>query len=136
MNSNLSTEFQQFHSYIRHKFSANKLKKLDSVILKKVIVEDYIECAFHKLQSWTPFSQMKRIKKSKQNDDERLEFLSLRMIEAYLLRQINFKDLIKDVANKKCRIKLFRALFWFFFKYWQHWLLLKDTFVSISVCID
>jgi hypothetical protein len=53
----------------------------------------------------------KRIKKSKQNNDERLEFLSLRMIEADLLRQINFKDLIKDVANKKCRRKLFRTLF-------------------------
>jgi phosphopantetheine adenylyltransferase len=46
---------------------------------------------------------MKHIKKSKQNNDERLEFLSLRMIEADSLRQINFKDLIKDVANKKCR---------------------------------
>jgi hypothetical protein len=38
---------------------------------------------------------MKRIKKSKQNNDERLEFLSLRMIEADLLYQINFKDLEK-----------------------------------------
>ena len=60
---------------------------------------------------------MKRIKKSKQNNDERLEFLSLRMIEADSLRQINFKDLIKDVANKKCRRTFFRALFLFFFKY-------------------
>jgi phosphopantetheine adenylyltransferase len=48
--------------------------------------------------------------KSKQNNDERLEFLSLRMIEADSLRQINFKDLIKDVANKKCRRTFFRAL--------------------------
>ena len=27
LNSNLSTEFQQFHSYIRHRFSATKAEK-------------------------------------------------------------------------------------------------------------
>ena len=32
------------------------------------------------------------------------------MIEADLLRQINFEDLIKDFAiNKKCRRKLFKV---------------------------
>ena len=37
---------------------------------------------------------------------ERLESLSLLMIEADLLRQINFEDLIKDFANTKCSRKL------------------------------
>jgi hypothetical protein len=56
----------------------------------------------------TSRNTMKRIKKSKQNNDERLEFLSLRMIEADSLRQINFKDLIKDVANKnRCSVWIF-----------------------------
>jgi hypothetical protein len=40
---------------------------------------------------------------------ERLEFWSLFIIEADLLRQINFVDLIKDFANKKCRGKLFKV---------------------------
>jgi hypothetical protein len=40
---------------------------------------------------------------------ERLESLSLLMIETDLLRQINFEDLIKDFANKKCRRKLFKV---------------------------
>jgi hypothetical protein len=31
------------------------------------------------------------------------------MIEADLLCQINFEDLIKDFANKKCRRKLFKV---------------------------
>jgi len=39
---------------------------------------------------------------------ERLESLSLLMIEADLLRQIDFEVLIKDFANKKCRRKLFK----------------------------
>jgi hypothetical protein len=37
---------------------------------------------------------------------ERLESLSLLMIETDLLRQINFEALIKDFANKKCKRKL------------------------------
>jgi len=55
------------------------------------------------------FSQMKRIKNPNRTTmrRERLEFWSLLMIEADLLRQINFEDLIKDLANKKCRRKLF-----------------------------
>ena len=39
---------------------------------------------------------------------ERQASLSLLMIEADLLRQINFEDLIKDFANTKCRRKLFK----------------------------
>jgi DNA (cytosine-5)-methyltransferase 1 len=57
------------------------------------------------------FSQMKRIKNPNRTTmrQERLEFLSLFIIEADLLRQINFVDLIKDFANKKCRRKLFKV---------------------------
>ena len=55
------------------------------------------------------FSQMKRIKNLNGTTmrQERLESLSLLMIEADLLGQISFGDLIKDVANKKCRRKFF-----------------------------
>ena len=47
----LSTELQQFYSYIqviRHKFSATKAAKarFSHAELYKVIVEDNIECAF------------------------------------------------------------------------------------------
>ena len=40
---------------------------------------------------------------------EMLESFSLLMIEGDLLRQINFEDLIKGFANKKCMIKLFKV---------------------------
>ena len=40
---------------------------------------------------------------------EKLESLSLPMIETDLLGKNNFDDLIKDFANKKCRRKLFKV---------------------------
>jgi hypothetical protein len=51
---------------------------------------------------------MKRIKNPNRTmmRQERLAFLSLLMIEEDLLRQINFEDLIKEFANRKCRRKL------------------------------
>jgi DNA (cytosine-5)-methyltransferase 1 len=57
------------------------------------------------------FPQMKRIKNPNRTTmrQERLEFLSLLMSEADLLRQINFEDLIKYFANKKFRRKLFKV---------------------------
>jgi hypothetical protein len=116
LNSNLSTEFHQFHSY-------NKLQRLDSVMVNKIFVEDNIECAFPnvdislrifltlmvtKCTTECSFSQMKgiQIQNRTMTRQKRLESLSLLMIEADLLRQINFEDLIKDFANKKCRRKL------------------------------
>ena len=65
-----------------------KLQLLDSVILNKVIIEDNIECAFSNVEislriyltlmvtnckTERSFSQIKRIKKSKQNNDETRE---------------------------------------------------------------
>ena len=102
-----------------------KLQKLDSVMQNKVIVEDNIECAFPNIEislrifltlmitnctTERSFSQMKRIKNPNRTTmrQERLESLSLLMIEADLLRQINFEYLIKAFANKKCRRKLFK----------------------------
>ena len=47
LKRNLSTELKQFHSYIFNiNLAQQKLQKLDSVLLNKVIVEDNIECAF------------------------------------------------------------------------------------------
>ena len=84
-----------------------KLQKLDSVMQNKVIVEDNIECAFLNVEislcifltlivtnctTERSFSQMKRIKNPNRTTmrQERLESLSLLMIEVDLLRQINF----------------------------------------------
>jgi hypothetical protein len=93
-----------------------KLQKLDSVMLNsyKVFVEDNMKCAFPNVEislcifltlmvTNCSFSQMKHIKNPNRTTmkQERLESLSLLMIEADLLCQINFEDLIKDFANKK-----------------------------------
>ena len=84
LNSNLSTELQQFHFYIRHKFSATKAEKA-RFSPAEVIVEDNIEYAFPSVEislrifltlmvtnckTKRSFSQMKRIKKSKPNNNE------------------------------------------------------------------
>jgi len=47
-NSNLSAELQQFHLYVRHKFSAtNNVKtRFSHAELYKIILEDNIECVF------------------------------------------------------------------------------------------
>jgi DNA (cytosine-5)-methyltransferase 1 len=57
------------------------------------------------------FSQMKRIENPKRTTmrQERMEFLSLLMIEAELLRQIIFGFNQTHFANKKCRRKLFKV---------------------------
>ena len=86
-------------------------------MLKKEIVEDYIECAFPNVEislrifltlvtnckTERSFSQMKRIKNPHRTTmrQERLEFLYLLMIEADLMCQIIFEEIIKDFANKK-----------------------------------
>jgi hypothetical protein len=44
------------------------------------------------------------------------EYLSLLMMAADFLHQINFEDLIKDFSLKKCRRKLFKVLFCFVFE--------------------
>ena len=47
-NSNLLTELQQFHSYIRHELSATKSgnTRFTHAELYKVMVKNNIECAF------------------------------------------------------------------------------------------
>ena len=47
-NSNFSAELQQFHLYVRHKFSAteNVKTRFSHAELYKIILEDNIECAF------------------------------------------------------------------------------------------
>jgi hypothetical protein len=93
-------------------------------MLNKVIVEDNIECAFPNLEislrifltlmvtnctTERPFSQMKRIQNPNRTTmrQERLVYVFLLMIETGMLCQIDFEDLIKDFANKKCSRKLF-----------------------------
>jgi hypothetical protein len=63
---------------------------------------------------------MKRIKKiqteHRWDKSVLFEYLSLLMMEADFLHQINFEDLIKDFALNKCRKKLFKVLFCFVFE--------------------
>lgn len=128
LNSNLSSELQHFHSYVRRKFGATKDVKarFSHADLYKVIVEDNIECAFPNVEislrifltlmvtncaTERSFSQLKHIQNPNRTTmrQERLESLFLLMIEADLLRQINFEDLIKDFARKKSRRKHFKV---------------------------
>ena len=56
------------------------------------------------------FSQLKYIKNPYRTtmQQDRLNSLSLLSIESDLLRQISYKDIIKDFAIKKSRKKLFK----------------------------
>ncbi|XP_038637303.1 zinc finger MYM-type protein 1-like [Scyliorhinus canicula] len=126
-NSNFSAELQQFHSYVRHKFSATKNVKtrFSHAELYKIIVEDNIECAFPNVDigfrifltlmvtncsAERSFSQLKYIKNPIRTTMQqgRLDALSLLSIEADVLHKISFEDLIKDFAIKKSRRKLFK----------------------------
>ena len=116
-----TVSYQLSFSSFTHIFDMNLvLQKLDSVMLNsKVILEDNFECAFPGIEisllflklmvtnctTERSFSQMKHIKNSNRTTmrQERLESLSLLIIEADLLCKVNFEDLIKDFANKKCR---------------------------------
>lgn len=125
--TNFSTELQQFHSYVRRKFSATKIVKTNFSHgeLYKIIVEDNIACAFPNVDiglrifltlmvtnctAERSFSRLKHIKNPNRTimRQDRLDALALLSIEADLLRQINFEDLIKDFAMKKCRRKVFK----------------------------
>ena len=102
-----------------------KLKKLDSVMLNKVIVEYNIyECAFPnveislriffningpKLQNWAPILSNEGIKNPNRTmRQERLESLSLFMIEAVCCTKLTLRIKLK-IANKKFRRKLFKV---------------------------
>ena len=110
LNSNLSTALQQFHSYIRYKFSATKATKtrFSHGELYKVIVEDNIESAFPNVKislrifltlmvtnctTERSFSQMKRINNPNRTTmrQERLESLSLVMIEAVCCAKLTLR---------------------------------------------
>jgi DNA (cytosine-5)-methyltransferase 1 len=81
-----------------------KLQKLDSVMLNKVIVEDNIESDFPNVEislrifltnctTERSFSQMKRIKNPNRTTmrQERLESLSLLMIEAFCCAKLTLR---------------------------------------------
>lgn len=127
LNNNLYTELQQFHSYIRHKFRASKSENntFSHAELYKVIVRDNIECAFPNVEialrlfltlmvtncsTERSFSQLKHTKNPSRSTmkQERLDSLSLLMIEADLLRKINFDDVLKNFARRKSRKKNFK----------------------------
>ena len=111
LNNNLFTELQQFHSYIRHKFRVSKSENnsFSHAELYKIIVRDNIKCAFPNVEialrifltlmvtncsTERSFSQLERTKSPSRSTmkQERLDSLFLVMIEAELLRKINFDD--------------------------------------------
>ncbi|XP_065667306.1 uncharacterized protein LOC136087768 [Hydra vulgaris] len=125
LNNNLYTELQQFHSYIRHKFPAASKSENNTFNhgeLYQVIIRDNIECAFPNVEiafrifltlmvfncsTKCSFSQLKRTKNPNRSTmkQERLDPLSLLMIEADMLRKINFDDILKDFGRCKSRKK-------------------------------
>ena len=126
-NSNLFTELQKFHSNIRYKISATKSGNIGfcHAELYKVMVKVNMECAFPNVEislhifltlmvtncsAECPFSQLKRIRNPNRTTmrQEKLDSLSLLMIEADLWRKINFDDMIKDFARHKSRYNNFR----------------------------
>ena len=119
-NTNFSAELQQFHSYVRHKSIAttNVKTRFSHAELYKIIVEDNIECAFPNVDigfrifltlmvkncsAERSFSRLKYIKNPMRTtmQQDRLDALSLLSIEADVLHEISFEDLIKDTAIKK-----------------------------------
>ncbi|XP_065672158.1 uncharacterized protein LOC136089982 [Hydra vulgaris] len=118
---------EEFHSYIRHKFPA-ALKSENNMFnhgeLYQVIVRDNIECVFPNVEiafrifltlmvtncsTERSFSQLKRTKNPNRSTmkQERLDSLSLLMIEADMLRKINFDYRLKDFGRCKYRKKNF-----------------------------
>ena len=86
--SNLLLSFSSFTHIFDISLVQQKLQKLDSVMLNKVIVEYNMECTFPNVEislrifltlmvtsctTERSFSQMNRIKKSKENNDETRE---------------------------------------------------------------
>lgn len=121
------SEFQQFHSYVCHEFSAtnNGKTRFSHAELYKIIVEENIECGFPNVDisfhifltlmvtnctAECSFSRLKYIKNSMRTTMQQgwLEALSLWSIEADILHKISFEDLIKDFAITKCRRKLLK----------------------------
>jgi len=119
LNTNFSTELQQLHSYVRHKFSATQKCKtgFTHTELYKIIVENNIECIFPNVDiafrifltlivtncsTERSFSHLKYIKNPIRTtmQQSRLDALPLLNIEADVLRKINLEDL-QDVAIKK-----------------------------------
>lgn len=128
LNSDLPDELHQFHLYVHHKLSAIKTDKKTRFShgeLYKIIIEDELHCAFPSVEiafrifltlmvtnctAERSFSRLKCIKNPNRTSmvQSRLDALSLLNMEAELLRQINFEDLIKEFAICKSRRKPFK----------------------------
>ena len=122
LNSNLFTELQQFHSYILHMFGATKSgnTRFSHAELYEVMVKDNIESAYPNVEislliflslmatncsAERSFYQLNHINNQNRTRQEKLDSLSLQLIEAELLHKINFDDIIKDFARHKCKKK-------------------------------
>lgn len=126
MNNTLSTELQQFHSYVLHKFKTTKKTSFTHMELYNTITEDKLESAFPNVEialrifltlmvtnctTERSFSQLKRVKNPNRSVmlQERLDSLCILTIQADILRSINFEDVISDFAKMKCRKMPFRS---------------------------
>ncbi len=120
----MAAEIERFHSYVRYKFRETTKTIFSHAGFYRIIVEDSIVCVFPNVEialtifltlmttncsTERSFSRMKYIKNPCRTvmRQKRLGSFSLLMIEADKLREIDFDDVIKDFARRKCRKKFF-----------------------------
>ena len=126
LNNALSTELQQFHLYVLHKFETTKKTSFTHMELYKIIMDDKLESVFSNVEIALrifltlmvtncsierSFSQLKRVKSPDRSVmvQDRLDSLSLLMIQAKVLRKLTFEDIIRDFAKMKSRKMPFKS---------------------------
>ena len=126
LNNALSTELQQFHLYVLHKFETTKKTSFTHMELYKIIMDDKLESVFSNVEialrifltlmvtncsTERSFSQLKRVKSPDRSVmvQDRLDSQSLLMIQAKVLRKLTFEDIIRDFAKMKSRKMPFKS---------------------------
>lgn len=122
-NENFLGEFNHFLKYVRIKYESLETKVTHSD-LYEMIIKDKVKCVFPNIEvafrifhslmitncsAERSFSQLKRLKNPQRTKicQDKLNSLALMCIEADILRQINFDDVISEFALNKARKKMF-----------------------------
>ena len=122
LNTEFSSELQQFQSYLNNKLSADIF--VNHSDMYEIIIKDNIKSVFPNVEialrifltlvitncsTERSFSQLKFIKNPKRStmNQDRLDSLALLCIESDILRRLNFEDIIEDFSRQKSRQKLF-----------------------------
>ncbi|GBP34152.1 Zinc finger MYM-type protein 1 [Eumeta japonica] len=112
-NENFFGEFNHFHKYVRIKYEFSETKVTHSD-LYEMIIRDKVNCVFPNIEvafrifhslmitncsAERSFSQLKRLKNPQRTKirPDKLNSLALMCIEADILRQINFDDVISSL---------------------------------------